>query len=388
MARWIAFLRRHTSALIGLVACAVMLFDLQAARAAEPTAPRDSLDIGEEPSVLAVALSPDGRLLAVYNNKPLKDKDKVLTLWDVAAKKQVAVLKSAGWLPSWDFCFTADGKDLIVGGSSAIIWDLASFKERRRIDDFEKIPDSSGHALFTPDGQSMILASTSRGLLVFDMATGKVAKSIQCDERPGVAEVLAVAVSPDGKMLAAGTKAGNVFVFDLEKGKQLQKFDYVGTAHGGGGCASVDLLAFSPDGTRLAAAKSLEAWVQVLDPATGKNLDTLRIYRDAVHALRALAYSPDGKTIAMVGNGTLGHQTVDLWDIDKFGFRGDFSGQRAIEGYMRCVVFSPDGKTVITGGDKVPVEFWDVPAGSPKDVRQDTGGPFQPRFGPGSAPPP
>ena len=81
--------------------------------------------------------------------------------------------------------------------------------------------------------------------------------------------------------------------------------------------------------------------------------------------LSVLAYSPDGKTLAMGGL-----NAVELWDIAQFGFRDDFAG-RARGGEVDRLVFSPDGKTLVSAGTGATVMFWDVPAGAPKNVRRD-----------------
>ena len=135
----------------GLAAVAWLLLATLAAWGNEPSG---TLDLVEKPDVYAYAFSPDGRLLALYINQAYKDKDKSLTLWDVATKKQVAVLKSDGWYPSSVFCFTADGKSLIANGTSLIVWDVATFKEaagstasrrsRTRTDHYSSRPTASG----------------------------------------------------------------------------------------------------------------------------------------------------------------------------------------------------------------------------------------------------
>jgi WD40 repeat protein len=106
-------------------ASACLLLNALAACAIEPSG---VLDLGEKPDVGAVAFSPDGRLLALYNVQ-----DRNVTLWDVAAKKRVGAFKSDGDITSLSFCFTADGKELITGGSPLIVWDVATLKESRQI---------------------------------------------------------------------------------------------------------------------------------------------------------------------------------------------------------------------------------------------------------------
>lgn len=369
--------RRDRAWLGGLAAVAWLLLATLAAWGNEPSG---TLDLGEKPDVYAYAFSPDGRLLALYNNQAYKDKDKSLTLWDVATKKQVAVLKSDGWYPSSVFCFTADGKSLIANGTSLIVWDVATFKERSRIDRFEKIADTYGPLLFTPDGKWMIWVSSSRGVLVFDMATGKVVKTIQDDGSP-IGKVSVMAVSPDGKTLAVGTGmewagerrdrkvvrwGGALFLCDLEKGEVRHKIAHAGADdEKASGLYSIDLLAFSPDGKRLVSTGSHRR-LAVWNPATGESVDFLRPGFE-LGDVNALAYSPDGKTLAMANNAV-----VELWDIDAGGFRDDFWVKPKPNGLITHLAFSPDGKTLVTAGLHIPVDFWDVPAGAPKDVRKDT----------------
>ena len=208
----------------------------------------------------------------------------------------------------------------------------------------------------TPDGKSLIVGTRGDGVHVFDLQTGKETKALPCDESPQNTEIRVLALT-DGKTLAVGTKVGNVFIFDLEKGKVLQKIPFVGER------SSIDLLAFSPDGKRLAAASLWSHVVQILDPAAGTKLDILRVSHavdDLCTDLSVLAYSPDGKTLAMGGL-----NAVELWDIAQFGFRDDFAG-RARGGEVDRLVFSPDGKTLVSAGTGATVMFWDVPAGVPR----------------------
>ncbi|KAF8129217.1 hypothetical protein EV363DRAFT_1169374 [Boletus edulis] len=109
-----------------------------------------------------------------------------------------------------------------------------------------------------------------------------------------VHDVLCVAVSKDGRWIAAGTRSGKVFLWDAKTYKRVwedKKDPY-----------NVTALDFSPDSTRLIYASWRRA--TVLDVATSKPVQTLNL-----GLYIAAKYSPDGARIA-----TAARQFVQVWD--------------------------------------------------------------------------
>ena len=71
--------------------------------------------------------------------------------------------------------------------------------------------DTGGHMAmingiaFTPDGRQLVSASEDKTIRVWDLASGKTVRTIRGESAPGDAgKVYAMALSPDGKWLAAG----------------------------------------------------------------------------------------------------------------------------------------------------------------------------------------
>jgi WD40 repeat protein len=76
-----------------------------------------------------------------------------------------------------------------------------------------------------------------------------------------------------------------------------------------GHTGSVFALAFSPDGKTLASG-SKDTTVKLWDLTTGKNIATLQGHTDYV---RSVAFSPDGKTLASASH----DRTIKLWDLQR-----------------------------------------------------------------------
>src|SRR5262249_16381932 len=165
----------------------------------------------------------------------------------------------------------------------------------------------------------------------------------------------AIAVSPDGKVLASA-KLDEQFiqVWDISTRRQLHQFPKrVGPA----------LLAFSPDGRVLAGACGQE--IGLWDVASGRQrflLKGTQLARDD------LAFSPDGRVLATAGislSTRAKDEGVCLWDVAT-GSRLRAFGRR--EHDPGPVAFSADGRTVAAGttgaaGPDTGVWLWEAATG-------------------------
>jgi dipeptidyl aminopeptidase/acylaminoacyl peptidase len=109
----------------------------------------------------------------------------------------------------------------------------------------------------------------------------------------------------------------------------------------------VRAIAFSPDGKTVATGCQSEPLIRLWDVATGKARTI-----EAPGGAAFLAFSPDGKMLAAGGL----DNTVYLWDPASGKEIRRLAGH---EKFVTSAVFSPDGKMLATGSQDNTVRFWD-----------------------------
>ena len=155
--------------------------------------------------------------------------------------------------------------------------------------------------------------------------------------------VNAVALSPNGKLLAAASDVGMVRIRDLENGDEWRKL----AGHQG----SVNAVVFSPDGLKVLTGGE-DRTARIWDAAAGAEIRRL----DAGGPIRALAFSPDGAKVAAAGD----EGTLALWDRATGELTAKLKGHK---GAVRAVAFEPLGLRLTTAGDDQTVRVWDAATG-------------------------
>lgn len=161
------------------------------------------------------------------------------------------------------------------------------------------------------------------------------------------AEVLSIAVSPDGQTLASGDAEGNLDLWDVASTSKTRSHKH---EH------AVEAVAFSADGKLLATADANRT-AQVFDASSGKLVETLH----SRSSIKSLEFSHDAKLLAA---GTR-HPGLELWDwragtaSRTLKAAGDY-----VETMPGFVAFSPDGQFVACGGHGKDIAVFDVATGS------------------------
>ncbi len=152
------------------------------------------------------------------------------------------------------------------------------------------------------------------------------------------------AFSPDGTLIATGSKDGTIQIWDAASGKPLL------TIPNG---SPVRAITFSPDASLIAAA-STDKRVRIWDAASGKEAPT-RLPPDGGE-LVSVAFSPDGQILATASLGG----TAKMWSMPEGQLLHNLN---AHAGGTWSVAFSPDGKKLATGGRDGTAKIWDVSSG-------------------------
>jgi WD40 repeat protein/serine/threonine protein kinase len=165
-----------------------------------------------------------------------------------------------------------------------------------------------------------------------------------------------VALSPDGKLLATGTQAGVVRIWQARTGTVLKEFK----AHGAGAWT----VAFSPDGRQLATG-GFDGMIYLWDVETilqGKPDEDPKpsFPLEPTQRVWSVTFSPDGKYLAS-GSGFTGDQkgALTVWDLRS---HQELFKLTHFTDTVTCVAFSPDGRQLATTCQGM-VQLWDAQTG-------------------------
>lgn len=281
-------------------------------------APVSTLADGPEP-LLALAVSPAGRHLAVGRMRKSVARPSVVELWDLVTHRQLAVfegqeagrLEHEAYSSAEALVFSPDGRFLIAGFGSRgkqFVGTPVPLKVWN-VDHHAEVAQLHGHTnacvalAFSPDGS--VLASGSHDETVRFWKTGTWESARPPLSLPAQS-VEALAFAPDGSSLAIGTlsrqeRNGAVFLWNIA----ADSLEPLPKAHAN----ATQSVAFSPDGRTLATSSS-DTTVRLWNVATRRSLLSLPGHDSTSDAVRALQFSPDGRLL--LGAATQSNRTL-LW---------------------------------------------------------------------------
>ena len=276
-----------------------------------------------------IALSPDGGQLAVATGIGV-------WLYNTQTGAEIALLTGhTEWVTS--VAYSPNGETLASASNREIrLWNPSTQEHKTTF-----IGQSIRSLAYSPDGKTLAVGRW-RGVDLLNAQTGERQLSLD-----GHTETVhSLAFTSDGKKLASASRYNEdkpVRLWNARTGKLLRTFI--------GHTRSLHSLVFSPNDTKLVGG-GRDGTIHVWNPNTGKKTRTIKEWSDS------LAYSPDGRKIALSQGGDILLLNANTGVLQQ-RLRGHTNGSNSL-------VFSSDSRTLVSSSWDGTIRFWNVGASSLK----------------------
>jgi serine/threonine protein kinase len=272
---------------------------------------------------------------------------------------QIGILSDPDGYGVQDVAFSPDGTTIVgafqsVKGASSIQqsldrWNLATDQIAAHLKPADTI--GVGGMAFNPSNASSVAVASGNGVILWDLATGGVHEYSDPDQD----NVSDVAYESNGTSLVAADFNGHVFQQNVTTGNVPQGnwskifTDPVASqSQNGPDYIFLQQVAVSPTGQTLAVTDdsgNLYVWQQ----AGGSPLQVKNVSEGSLHAV---AFSPDGKTLAIAGN-----NEVRLLNVSTKAF----SAPLTVPGTEpTAVAFARGGAVLAVADDKGGIYLWNM----------------------------
>jgi WD40 repeat protein len=296
------------------------------------------------PQVTSLAFSHGGTMVAAGISTSTNGNAGLMLWWNMATRAVAGVIPEPVITNS--LAFTPDGRSLVAGleNGGVDLWDIGRRVRTAVVQAGLPSGDSAGGVAVSPNGQT-IAFNAETGTAVYavklwSLASRRVTGTATANGAQGMTSV---AFSPDGTQLATGSFDGTVRLWAVRSSTPVLLGNFSGHRY------PIAHVAFSPDSATLASAS---------DDGTIDLWDTRGAILDGIpNPSDALAFSPDGKTLA-ISTAVGAHLAIALYSMPA----RKLAGLLPVSG-LAALAFSPDGKTLAvapTNAPGDPVELWNV----------------------------
>jgi WD40 repeat protein len=286
-------------------------------------------------SVLALAYSPDGKLLATSGTSS------EIKIWDADTYQEILCCRGhQHWIMF--VCFSPDNKYLASASDDYLVklWDLST---GHCVHTYTGHTDSVNVVIFSPNGKIIATGAQDSTIRLWPISNVDVQVRVLAGHRNR--RVWSVAFSPNGKTLASGGEDRTIRIWEVATGKCLA----VWVAH----ASWARSVVFSPDGQMIASC-SPDRTIKLWSIHTHQCLQTWKGHQENV---TSLAFSPDGSCLVSASS----DRTIKLWDITTGKCLKTFFGH---SGGLWTVAYHPRGHQIASGGEDHAAKIWDLHSGS------------------------
>ncbi len=277
--------------------------------------------------VMSLAFQPDGKVLASGSD------DKTCVLWNFPEGTIMNTI-SGNTHSVQAIVYAANGTYLCTGTNKVI----KIYKPNGEYADTYGGPATYIWSLaYNSITNKIVAGSYEKNIRMIDFVNGKLSFSFIGHSK----NALAVAISPNGKLMASGSLDQTVKIWDLDSKSAI----HTCTGHGG----NIYAVQFTAD-SKKAISASNDNSIRIWDVETGEAVMSLNAHTKGV---RSLAVGPDGNYLV---SGSYDN-TIKLWELSTGECIYTFNGHSDA---VNTLAFHPNGKIFASGSTDKTIMIWEL----------------------------
>lgn len=278
----------------------------------------------------SIAWDPDGDTFVTAGN------DASLKLWDAHTAALLKVIKTAARVYSLSFAPNGGTLATAATNGNVYLWDTTNWQLRHTF--IKPHRDFVSAVAFSPDGSTLATGGGDETVKLWNVP----AFALRATLSGFVGAVTAVAFAPDGQQLATGS-SNETRVWDVAH-------SFCQWTRQNQGDSAICAVGFSVDGQRVLSAAA-DGTAQLLEATTGKVLNS---FSGQAQPIATAAFAPDNSIVVAAGvNG------LQSWNPKSSALVWATSAADYV-GSPRALAFAPDSKSCATVGEDGLVRLWSI----------------------------